>query len=261
MERNKEELTGLEKGIQLLAQERGDLYAKRLSSILFTNDEKKRIEKWLDRQSELTIEDYVMVVAEKYDRYGAYLERLQIEKSEPDWEDLYQQLRKWAYNFFIKHGLPHGDTASDLADGCAVEAAMKILTAWFPFDVDFDPWVHVLLLNVCRHEVRNYARQSQIPETEQVELHDELNQSDMRFSLDGRFDQEMRYTVLSVIEQIPTESWQLVLILRYFDNLSPAEIAEELNKTPSAVYNLQFKAINAFREIWIQKGYRDGKPE
>ena len=59
MQGNSEELPELEKGIQLLAQERGELYAKQLSPILFTNAEKKRIRKWLDRQSEFSIQDYV----------------------------------------------------------------------------------------------------------------------------------------------------------------------------------------------------------
>ena len=250
MQGNIEELTGLEKGIQLLIQERGESYANHLSSILFTNFEKKRIDKWIDRQAKLSVEDYVQVVAKKYDEIGSYVSRIQIEKSEEEWTDLYLKLRKWAFNFFIKHGLPYGDSTSELADGCAADAAMKILTAWFPFDVDFDPWAHLLLLNVCRHEVRSYSRQSQVPDSAKVDLNDELDKTDVSFSPDGRNDYDMRHTLIDAINQISTESWRQVLMLRYYHGLTQAEIAEELNKTPSAVYNLLFKANKALRKVW-----------
>ena len=96
----------------------------------------------------------------------------------------------------------------------------------------------------------------------------------VQFSFEGRYDQEVSSIFVDAVEKLPQESWRQVLTLRFFYNLSPAEIAEALDKTPSAVYNLQFKALNALREIWTeeiwtedvltreisnQKGYKDDK--
>ena len=248
----------LEKTLQQLVREgKEETAVAAIRPIILTNLEQKRICHWLGTDNNRTLKDYVHLVLETYARYSHYIYRLQVEKAETVWGDLYLQLQQWAYNYLSKKGFYHSQATVQLAADYATEAAITLLTARFPYDRNFIPWSRVLLLNICKREMRQAKKAGRLPDEKQIALDDELIYlHNALFSIDNR-PQELRRALLDAIEQLPQESWRQTLLLRYFDNLTPAEIACEMGKTPAAVYNLHFKAITALREIWGVNVYID----
>ncbi len=246
----------LEKTLEQLAQEKGETAVSAIRSIILTNLDQGRVGDWLGDSNDQnrTLQDYVYLVAETHSQYKDYLYRLQVEKSEEVWQNLFHQLQQWAYNYLLGKGFYRNPSTSQLAVTYATEAAITLLTVRFPYDRNFVPWAHVLLLNVCRREIRQATKASRIPDEKQSVLDNEL--AHLPDSLSAPRTQELHYALLDAIEKLPQESWQQVLLLRYFHNLTPAEIAEEMDKTASAVYNLHFKAMAALREIWNPIGYK-----
>lgn len=246
--------TTLEEALQQVAEERGEKIVLTIRPIIMSNLAQCRINSWLGTNENRTPRDYILLVVKMHKQYGNYIYQLQVEKSEPVWQDLYTQLQKWAYNYLLGKGFYRDQATFQLASTYATEAAMALLTARFPYDRNFMAWVHVLLLNICRREIRQATKASRIPDEKWITLDDEL--AHLHNPLSVQDSQELRQALLDAIQRLPQETWQQVLLLRYFHNLTPAEIAEEMDKTASAVYNLHFKAIDALREIWDPIGYK-----
>ena len=240
----------LEKALGQLEEEEGKTAVTPIRPIILANLEQKRVENWLGTDNNRTPQAYVRLVLEMYARYHHYIRQIQVEKSDDVWRDLYAQLQQWAYNYLLRKNFRRDQATAQLASDYATEAAITLLTARFPYDRNFIPWSRVLLLNICKREIRQARKASRLPDEKQIALDDELIYlHNALFSIDNR-EQELRRALLDTIEQLPQESWRQTLLLRYFDNLTPAEIACEMGKTPAAVYNLHFKAIMALREIW-----------
>ncbi|MCA9948978.1 MAG: sigma-70 family RNA polymerase sigma factor [Anaerolineales bacterium] len=245
----------LEQAFQAVAQEQGETAVPAIRSIILTNLDQGRIETWLGTDARRTAPAYVRLVAQKYTQYKGYLYQIQVEKTLEVWEALYATLQKWAYNYLLRKSFYRNPATSQLATTYATEAAMVLLAARFPYDRNFEPWAHVLLINICRREMRRSNKASQIPDEKLVELNDELFRTSNPSAFRNQGSQELRYALVDAIESLSQETWQQVLLLRYFHNLSPADIAEMTGKTPSAIYNLHFKAMAALREVWHEKGY------
>lgn len=257
MHQNSELQIELEKALQRLAKKWGKTVTTAIHPILLDNLERGRISKWLGTSKNRTVQDYVERVATFHARYQDYFYQIQVEKSEEVWQDLYCRLQEWAYNYLLGKGFYRNQSTSQLAATYATEAAIVLLTARFSYDTEFDPWAHVLLLHVCRRQIRQTRKASHVPDEKKTGLEDELAHLHNPSSLHNGHTWELRHALLDAIERLPQETWQQVLLLRYFHNLTPAEIAEEMGKTASAVYNLHFKAMAALREIWDQKGDKD----
>ncbi|HRQ41823.1 MAG TPA: sigma-70 family RNA polymerase sigma factor [Chloroflexota bacterium] len=239
---------------QQLVEGKNKKTAVAVQQIILTNLEQLRVERWLGEDKTRSPGVYVHLVTETYEQYQPYIHRLQIERSEIVWAVLFKQLQHWAYSYLLCKGFHSEQTTFQLAVTLATEAAITLLTARFPYDVPFDPWAHVLLLHVCRRHIRQAKRQSVIPDGNLLALHEELVHDSL--SLDTLHLQEARHDLLDAIAKLP-DSWQQVILLQYFDNLSPAEIAGVTGKTPSAVYNLHFKAISRLREIMADNRHND----
>lgn len=243
----------LEDAIQQLEQKSGGGDPKKIHSIILINLEQGRVENWLGTGENRAPQDYVHLVAGIHEQYSDYINKIQIERSENVWPYIYTQLQQWAYNYLLGKGFYRNQSTYQLAGTYATEAAIALLKTRFPYDRNFEPWAHVILLNVCKRQIRYTSKKSHIPDEKKVSLNDNLiklhNQSPIQDT------HEIRLSLLDAIENLSEDTWQQVLLLRYFHNLTPAEIAEELGKTPSAVYNLHFKALTALRKIWSPKGH------
>ena len=234
----------IEDALQQLTKQEDETLVPMLRPIIMTNLEKNRVRYWLGNNENRSPQDYVYLVAENYARYKDYLYQLQNEKSDIVWQDLFTVLQKWAYHYLLRKNFYPNQSTVSLASVCATEAAIVLLTARFPYDGDFMPWAHVVLLNICRRQLRQRQKSGFVPDENQIVLEDEL-----AVQAHSPTD-ELRLALLEAIETLPQESWRQVLLLRYFDNLTPSEIALEMGKTASAIYNLHFKAMAALRKIW-----------
>ncbi len=240
---------------QQLVEQKNKITAVAVQQTVMANLEQRRVERWLGEDKTRSPSAYVHLVIETYEQYQPYIHQIQVERSEIVWEALFKKLQHWAYSYLICIGFRSEHATFQLAVTLATETAITLLTARFPYDVPFDPWAHVLLLHVCRRHIREAKKQSAIPDENLLALHEELVHDAL--SLDTLHLQEVRLDLLDAIAELPTESWRQVILLQYFENLSPAEIASVMGKSPSAVYNLHFKAISRLREIMTQKRHND----
>lgn len=242
-----------EKGKSLiiaLGKERGQYFADAVEKIVNENIRKGRAEKWMNT-SRQSLADYVLRVADFWEEYGEYLVQLQVDKLDVVWEPLYINLQKWAYRYFLRKSFVPGDETTELSRACAGEAATTLLAIPFPYDVAFDAWACRVLYNVCNHKIRETLKQSQIPTGHLVPFMESLFYPEQA----GTSPEDLRLDMLYAVDQLSVESWKQVIVYRYYYNMKPADIADELGKSPSAVYNLQFKALAALREILMEMGH------
>ena len=149
-----------------------------------------------------------------------------------------------------------GQQTFEQAINYATEASISLITAYFPFDVNFDSWAHMLLINVCRRQIRDTMRKkSHVPAVNLVPI-DDLIETFIVPSDNPIHHQELREELLDAIDNLPNELWQQVILLRHFAEMSPKEVAEEMNRSLSAVYSLHFRAIKELRKIFWEKGYK-----
>lgn len=255
-----EEAAGLEvviaEALQTLAKE-NEALAVAIEPIIYTNCKRERIGKWLGKNSKRTVLAYVRQVAELYEDHHHYLYQIQVEKSDDVWHPLFKQLQRWAYNFLLGKSFRPGRRTFELAIGYATDAAATLVDSYFPYDVSFDAWACVLLQNICRRNMRESRRQKRIPDENLLPLDERLTNMLAASDHDAHLRQELRLELLDAIRRLHNETSQRVILWRYFNNLSPAEIAEELKKSPAAVYSIHFRAVAELRKILQEKGHKD----
>lgn len=238
----------LRQALDEFAEERGQDAATAIQPIIFTSLQKGRVAKFLNQNSHITPRGYVWRVAGYYQKLHRYLYELQEMRSAKVWKPLYPKILTLAYRYFLRKGYPPRQTTRERADECAHEAIICIITAHFPYDVDFMPWMCTLLRNVCRNSMNPPP-----PHIDQdiSEIHYLLSEHDSeRFYRDERL-RVLRDTLLKLIEELPLARQQVIL-LHYFEGKSFEEIAKILKKTVNAVYQLHFYALRDLKNKWQQ---------
>ncbi|MFN8597860.1 MAG: RNA polymerase sigma factor [Anaerolineae bacterium] len=242
--------SNLEQILSAVAQQRGVQFAAALRPILFANLERGRIDFYLDGQAQAQLHDYVGRVADYYDRLSPYLYNIQQAKSPEVWEALSQTLRQWAYGILWQAPGLIADL-NQLAAEYADAAAEKILTAYFPYDTEFEPWAYVLVRNVCRQLLRREHPSLELLDDERLVQTPDLAQAD-----DTR-RRDLRRDLLVAIEQLSSDARRQMIVLHYFQGYTLPDIAVRLNKTMSAVYKLHFDALAELRKIWAGQEHKD----
>lgn len=106
-------------------------------------------------------------------------------------------------------------------------------------------WLFRVTTNLCFNTVRDKRRRSGILETIPQKLPREEEGVD---SLDRVFTQEMRGELLSALDQL-TPKHREILMLRYYEDLSYAEIASQLQIKLGTVMSRLSRARNRLLEI------------
>jgi RNA polymerase sigma factor (sigma-70 family) len=244
--------TEIENSLDLLSEQKGDEIAKRIRLILYINLDRGRIQSFVEGDISL-VRGYIWRVAEKYINLSPLINKLQIERTTLVWEPLYKQMVSWAYNFFLKKGFHGTIHTQEKASECATEAAMNILRAYFPYDTDLEPWACVVVQNTCRKYIRKATKKSTIPQQNLVDLEDMLSNIKDPSHQDQEYIKDLQSDLLEAINQL-LDARQQVVKLIYFDELPPVEIANRMNKSVGAIYNLQFNALHDLRKILSKKG-------
>jgi RNA polymerase sigma factor (sigma-70 family) len=160
-------------------------------------------------------------------------------------------MQRWAYRFLVKQGFDASKNTWENAKECAGDAARSILMAYFPYDTDFEPWARVVVRNTCLKFIRSGASDPPILEESLEDLEDTLRSfSGSTFQDEDRKANE-HSDLFAAIEKLPDARRQ-VIEMKYFQDLSPIEIATKLGKSVRAIHSLQFRALEDLRKILMQ---------
>ena len=229
-----------------LAKQRSPEFAQKIRAILYSNLERGRIDFYISGEIDL-INEYAQRVVKNYDKFSAYINTIQIERNEAEWQPLFENMQVWAYNYFLAINHPPGKMTMESAIARATEAAIVLLDAHFPYDTPFAPWARVIVVNTCKKFVRKTLKVSNKSNLNPIDL-DKLE--NLLTSSQKKDWEDQHIDLISAIEQL-TDTRKEVILLSYFEGLSPDEIASRINKTKQAVYMLRFHAIEDLRKILV----------
>lgn len=235
----------IESVLKALAEEKGDEIAINIKPILSANLDRGRIQGFTEGDSNL-VNEYVWRVAKQYELLSSFMHQLQVERSSDVWGPLFVRIERWAYNFLMKES--YNIATLDNATDCATEASETILNAYFPYDVDFEPWAHVVVQHVCQKYVRRIRKKSAVPEESLVPLDEMLENFRDPLVHDETQQRDLQHTLLESIAQLSNPRQEVIELL-YFQDLSPKEVAQKMKKSVGAIYNLHFNALHDLQKI------------
>ena len=239
--------TEIEEALRSLSEQKGDEIVRRIRPILYANLDRGRIQGFIDGEID-RVRDYVWRVADGYVNLSPYITKLQVERATSVWEPLYNQMQIWAYKFFIRKGFSANTTTREIAAECAIEASINVLGAHFPYDTEFERWVHVIVQNACRRFIRKETKKSIVPQQSMISLEDILNTiEDPKFG-NQEHQNALKGDLMEAISQL-SNARRRVIELKYFDELSFEEIAGVMKKTVGAIHSLHFNALQDLRKI------------
>lgn len=243
----------MEEVLELWAQRAGEPSAAVLRAIIEINIARGRLDYYLSAGEDRTTAGYVATVAEFYRRWHPYLHRLQCKKSTADWEALFEKFQRWAYNYLLRKEWYASCDTYDHALSIAGEAAAMLYQAHFPYDTDFDPWAHVLLQHACRRRLRSLTRLNNVPDDKLVPLEAWMNSHMAHSGHDFLSKSLLRGQLLDAIDQLPNVRYKKVILLRFFEGWTAADIARELDTTANAVHLIQRRALQNLRELFSER--------
>lgn len=121
----------IEKAFESLVKEGNKEVVNQIRPILFANLDRGRIHGFTEDEVE-RVQEYVKRVFQIYTELNLYIHRVQIERTTLVWEPLFEQMQSLAYRFFLGKNFYPGEATQDIASGCATEAAINLLNAYFP---------------------------------------------------------------------------------------------------------------------------------
>jgi RNA polymerase sigma factor (sigma-70 family) len=130
-------------------------------------------------------------------------------------------IQKWRQNLFYHatYIVKDGQEAYDIVQEVFIRAMRE--RRFFNEDFKMKAWLFRVTSNLCFNTVRNRKRRGVLLETMVRPVPQRANQ------LEHVFADEQRSTVLTAMDEL-SENHREILVLRYYDDLSYAEIAEVL---------------------------------
>jgi RNA polymerase sigma-70 factor (ECF subfamily) len=120
----------------------------------------------------------------------------------------------------------------------------------FAFDSTFYSWLYRIVVNLCIDELRRrkIKRTLSLDFFSEDRLEREEHSITQRSGVDEVLEQEKRATILSALDRL-TPEYKTVIILREYNDLSYAEIANILQISPQAVKSRIFRARSELRKL------------
>ncbi len=235
-----------------LRNQKSDEFISRVRPIIESNLDRGRILSFIEGNTDL-VQEYVIRVAGLFESLNPFINELQVQRTTRVWEPLFKQMQIWAFNFFLKKNFYKNISTQEIASECAVEAAINILSARFPYDTDFDPWAYVVVQYSCLKYMRNETKLSVIPTQKLVALDDALDHISDPKHIEQAHQKENRDDLLQIISHLPKARRRVVELL-YFEELAPNEVAKIMGKTVGAIYSIKFAALNDLQRICSRNG-------
>lgn len=231
----------------------GEELISQVRPILANNLAHHRLDFYADVDS-LQLEEYIATVINNYSLWHEFLFAVQIERDVTVWESLLKKLIHFAYQYFLHKNFDSSQYTYEIAEECATKAAEAILLAQFPYDSNFDAWARRIVQLKCLKFMSEEMQMRKIPADMQIEFNEEIeNSTETPDLLKTLLEGELHSTIETALKQIP-ESRRNVIIMRYFEELPPNEIAQKIGKSVGAVYSLHFNALQDLRKIFIKTG-------
>jgi RNA polymerase sigma factor (sigma-70 family) len=242
----------LEKALQELSETEEPQLVAAIMPVIWTNLSRGRIQSFLNGHENPTPDHYVKRVATCYEKFHSQVAALQENHSPEAWQKTQPRLIQAAYHYFQRCDFAASPATWEMAEECASEAAARMLTAHFPYDVDFDPWMFTLLRYVCVAKLKSFFRN---PTQDLSELEESLTDSAI---LTGRKIENIMAMLKDLKDGYEklSPARQEVIRLYYFEGRSFAEIAEALGKSIGAIHQLHFHALREL-EKFIKKNDRN----
>lgn len=169
------------------------------------------------------------------------IELVELAKSDQNaFGELYERYVKKIYNYiYYRTSNPHD--AEDLTARVFFRA-MAHIENYEDKGVPFQAWLYRIAHNLVANWHRDRGRRKIIPL-------DEFVATSLRSESPDRHteDQEERELLLEAIRRLPPERQQL-LILKFVDHLSNAEIGEIMDRTEGAIKSLYHRTLTALRD-------------
>lgn len=224
-----------------------------VGQVLLANLAEGRVEKFLNSGTSQTVGEYGHRVCNYYKEHHDYIRELQAEEVDA-WKELLIKLRKWAYAFIRKKGVPVQADRFQIAEDCANEAGARLANIRFPYDIHYDSWACRVDQNVCLNYIRRHTDKLEYVDLDLSETDEWLrafSNPDRTTHSDNRID------LLAAIEQLGSEDRQHFIYLHYFEGKSFSEIADILGRTKNALYKLHFDALENLRKIYQEQRDKD----
>ena len=248
--------------LHTLTEELGEELTLRITPIIKINNNRGRLKSHLGESNNIEegVTTYIKKVAHFYKKLNPYIHQIQGERSADVWEELYAQLRDWAFHQLKKRKFPQNGDKNDRiehADQCASEASATILRAHFPYDGEFKPWAYILLQHVVyKYLLKNNPINDFVQSLVEIDAWEDWTQNleDPQAQL-TQTQTDQRHDVKQAVEKLSSELRKTFIQLYYFENNSMAEIAMKMGKSTNALYKLHFDARKELSKIL--KDYRD----
>lgn len=236
-----------QRALRQLARQKGEQLAGQIAPILFTNLRFERPQRYARRHHDKPPDDYFNRVVALYEQWSGYLYQLQQEKSDGAWLPLYQKLTTWAR--YDLNRVPYGSWVGQ-AEDMAQEAVAVLMTARFPYDTDFDAWARVILRNT-RAAAQKRSQFHRISWTSWEDQAEAVTATGLMGKMEETIT--MHQDLLRAIETMGHDGRQRLILLRYFEGLSYAEMSQIMEKSLSALYKLHFEAIEELQDSLLRK--------
>jgi len=156
--------------------------------------------------------------------------------------DLYRRYAGLVLRFLVAR-LRDPELAQDLTQEVFIRVLKAIGTFKYQGEKSFLSWIYAIASNV----MISYIRRRKAPH---LSLEDEINLADPagQDAVSSIFNRVSLQQAMSKL----TDDQQQVLTLRFYGDMSNAEIARQLNKTEGAVKALQHRALQSLQQIIIR---------
>ncbi|MCC6802739.1 MAG: sigma-70 family RNA polymerase sigma factor [Anaerolineae bacterium] len=154
--------------------------------------------------------------------------------------ELYERYLDKIYSYVYYRTGNHHD-AEDLTARVFFRA-MAHITSYTERGVPFQAWLYRIAHNLVANWHRDRGRRKVIPLDEFIASSLKSDSPDRQAE-----DQEERDALRAAIQRLPEERQQL-LLLKFVDHLSNAEIGETMNRTEGAIKSLYHRTLIALRD-------------
>ena len=155
---------------------------------------------------------------------------------------LYQENVKKIYNYIYYRTGNVGD-AEDLT-ARVFQRALKHITRYKKTNVPFSAWLYRIAHNLVANWHRDNKRRKEVPIEDHIHIQSKSNNPNHEIEK----KQEIEF-LLSAVHCLPSDR-QMVLILKYVEDLSNKEIGEIMGKSEGAIKSLYHRTLLDLRGIF-----------
>ena len=165
-----------------------------------------------------------------------------IQGDEQAFSILYQENVKKIYNY-IYYRTGNVSDAEDIT-ARVFQRALKHITRYKIKDVPFSAWLYRIAHNLVANWHRDNQRRKEVPIEDHINLQSKQNIPDNEIEK----KQEVE-ALLGAIHQLPSDR-QMVLILKYVEDLSNKEIGQIMGKSEGAIKSLYHRTLMDLRDYF-----------